>query len=931
MSNIFEAVDKFFSSFANYLNYNRYFIIFSALFLFTIFCVIISTSHSYESRLIKAVDMFNNYFLDNPQINEDNLIAFNNRMKSSRVPKQLRKQWQQYVLYREDKASKYMSFENCVATPLKNSTYTRDVQIMNILAYIFAGVCLLLNIYCSYEDRFADILQHCLLCPVLILMVNYLVTIFFNIKHNAIISDLYSNYQYFEVNIDKATETLPDYVDYEVLFDKNEIKRGIPILYAYLQKRAEEEKKELERARLRNVEHEKFNFDEAGVERSLVLERAMTEAENYIAERKKLMQDMEQVNNEIYQEENAFRETTKEYQRQMQVSKETFENFKQQLEEVTSSIEANYLKKQQQQELDRQRNLERDYDTATDRHKKVLETYQAEIADLENQIKKARNVLEKSMMSEFDTYSGKVYDEALRVVEERESDKYTKVQDNIKNLEEKLKHKEQEVNGLYDENEQLKEQISTIDADYQQKIQEREQIISRVSDEVNRATGKNKKSKQEKVEQQPAEQQPAGQEQQPEQYDNYNYADNNYDNNQQYDGNQQYDENANYYDDQNQAEQAPADEHIDQVYSFDDQSNNEQAEQPEQQPAEKNNVDQQNYTFNYLDEEQQSPKQEEQPQDANYNFNYLDDEDDANKVKPELEQVNTQDQQQSEQPADSGENAEENSTEQNAVDESTVQMEESKPKGKPGRPRKIVTEPVEKKKPGRPRKVVAEEVATKPTGKRGRPRKEQPEQVEQQPVKKSVGRPKKVVEPVESTESTTEVKPTGKRGRPKKVEAEVEQPAKRKAGRPRKVVAEEVATKPAGKRGRPRKEQPEQVEQQPVKKSVGRPKKVAEPVESTESTTEVKPAGKRGRPKKVEAEVEQPAKKSVGRPKKQVEEKQETKPIGRPKKELKPTEINDIDAFLKEIDDEIAKENAKLEASKIQLAKNAKIKNKKRK
>lgn len=893
MSNIFEIVDKFFSSFANYLNYNRYFIIFSALFLFTIFCVIISTSHSYESRLIKAVDMFNNYFLDNPQINEDNLIAFNNRMKSSRVPKQLRKQWQQYVLYREDKASKYMSFENCVATPLKNSTYTRDVQIMNILAYIFAGVCLLLNIYCSYEDRFADILQHCLLCPVLILMVNYLVTIFFNIKHNAIISDLYSNYQYFEVNIDKATETLPDYVDYEVLFDKNEIKRGIPILYAYLQKRAEEEKKELERARLRNVEHEKFNFDEAGVERSLVLERAMTEAENYIAERKKLMQDMEQVNNEIYQEENAFRETTKEYQRQMQVSKETFENFKQQLEEVTSSIEANYLKKQQQQELDRQRNLERDYDTATDRHKKVLETYQAEIADLENQIKKARNVLEKSMMSEFDAYSGKVYDEALRVVEERESEKYTKVQDNIKNLEEKLKHKEQEVNGLYDENEQLKEQISTIDADYQQKIQEREQIISRVSDEVNRATGKNKKSKQEKVEQQPAEQ-----EQQPEQYDNYNYADNNYDNN------QQYDENANYYDDQNQAEQVPADEHIDQVYSFDDQSNNEQAEQ---QLAEKNNVDQQNYTFNYLDEEQQSPKQEEQPQDvANYNFNYLDDEDDANKVKPELEQVNTQNQQQNEQPADSGENAEENSTEQNAVDESTVQMEESKPKGKPGRPRKIVTEPVEKKKPGRPRKVVAEEIATKPAGKRGRPRKEQPGQVEQQPVKKSVGRPKKV-------------------------EAEVEQPAKRKAGRPRKVVAEDVATKPAGKRGRPRKEQPEQVEQQPVKKSVGRPKRVAEPVESTESTTEVKPAGKRGRPKKVEAEVEQPAKKSVGRPKKQVEEKQETKPIGRPKKELKPTEINDIDAFLKEIDDEIAKENAKLEASKIQLAKNAKIKNKKRK
>ncbi len=902
MTKIFEAVDKFFSSFANYANYNLYFIIFSALFLFTILCVILSTSHSYESRLIKAIDMFNNYFLDNPQITEDNLIAFNNKMKSNRVPKQLRKQWQQYVLYREEKASKYMSFENCVSIPVKNSTYTRDVQTMNILAYILAGACLLLNLYCSYEERIIDVLQHCLLCPILILMLNRLVTIFFNIRHNAIISDLYSNYQYFEVNIDKATETLPDYVDYEVLFDKNEIKRGIPILYAYLQKRAEEEKKELERARLRNVEHEKFNFDEAGVERSLVLERAMTEAENYIAERKKLMQDMEQINNEIYQEENQFRETTKEYQRQMQVSKETFENFKQQMDDVTSSIEANYLKKQQQQELDRQRNLERDYDTATDRHKKVLETYQAEITDVENQIKKARNVLEKSMMSEFDTYSGKVYDEALRTVEEREADKYNKVQNNIKNLEEKLKHKEEEVNGLYDENEQLKEQISTIDADYQQKIQEREQIISRVSDEVNRATGKNKKSKQEKVE--PQQEQPA----QDDNYD-YNYADNtDYDYNQQYDDAQQQDYN---YDDNAQDET--------QTYSFDDEDYNQPEQQPEQESAqepkhddaddtipydynkeyedEKREQNQQGYTFNYLDDEEQTPKQEQPKQENHdYTFNYLDEEDEgANQVKPEQAEEQPSKEEQTEQTAaDSGENADEETEEDNSpVEESTVQTEESKPKGKPGRPRKIVTEPVEKKKPGRPRKVVTE----------------QPVQQE----KRKAGRPKKQVEGPQ--------KPKGKPGRPRKVELPVAEPEKRKAGRPRKV--ETAVVEPVKRKaGRPKK----QVEaaSQPAKKSVGRPKKIVE-----QSQTE-QPKGKPGRPRKVVAEQPvQQEKRKAGRPRKEKVEEEIKKPVGRPKKETKPTQINDIDAFLKEIDDEIAKENAKLEASKIQLEKNAKIKKKK--
>ena len=461
--NIFNEVDKFFSSLKNYLNYNIIFIIFVSLFLVTVLFIIISTSRAYEARLIKAIDMFNNYFIDNPQITDENLVAFNNKMKSKKVPKQLRKQWQQFVLYREDKASHYMSFDVCVSTPIKNSTYKRDITVMNILTYIYVFACILLNLYFSYEySQDLDlilVLQRVLLCPIIILVLNYIITIFLDLRHNAIVSDLYQNYQYFEVNIDKATQTLPEYVDYEVLFDRNEIKKGIPILYAYLQKRAEEEKKELERARLKNVEHEKFNFDEAGVESSLVLERAMQEAENYIAERKKYMQDMEQINSDITQEEMNFRETTKEYQRQMQVSKESFDNFKSQLEEVSSTIEANYLKKQMQQELDRQRNLERDYDTKTDSHKKLLESYQAELTSVENSIKEARKTLEKGMMSEFDTYSNKVYDAALKAVEEREKENKDKLKQEIKTLEETIVSKDKELDNIYNQNQSLSEKL----------------------------------------------------------------------------------------------------------------------------------------------------------------------------------------------------------------------------------------------------------------------------------------------------------------------------------------------------------------------------------------------------------------------------------------------------------------------------------------
>ena len=193
--NIFDELDKFFISLQNYISYNGLFITFISLFLLAIIVVLISTSNSYEAKLIKAIDKFNHYFVENPQITEDNLLAFNKKMKSNKVPKQLRKQWQQFVLYREKKASEYMSFENCVAAPLRNSSYKRDVSTFNIVSYILAVVCFILYLYkASYEGglvidttdtgilsyRLAQFFQHILICPLIILVVNYIFTIFFN-------------------------------------------------------------------------------------------------------------------------------------------------------------------------------------------------------------------------------------------------------------------------------------------------------------------------------------------------------------------------------------------------------------------------------------------------------------------------------------------------------------------------------------------------------------------------------------------------------------------------------------------------------------------------------------------------------------------------------------------------------------------------------
>ena len=843
--NIFNEVDKFFSSLKNYLNYNIIFIIFCSLFLLTVVIVIIATSRAYEARLIKAVDMFNNYFIDNPQITEENLVSFNNKMKSRKVPKQLRKQWQQYVLYREEKASHYMSFDICVSAPIKNSSYKRAISVMNILTYIYVFAAILLNLYYSYEfSQDLDlilVLQRVLLCPILILVLNYIITIFLDLRHNAIVSDLYQNYQYFEVNIDKATQTLPEYVDYEVLFDRNEIRKGIPILYAYLQKRAEEEKRELERARLKNVEHEKFNFDEAGVESSLVLERAMQEAENYIAERKKYMQDIEQINADITQEEMNFRETTKEYQRQMQVSKESFDNFKAQLEEVSSTIEANYLKKQQQQELDRQRNLERDYDTATDRHKKLLESYQAELTSVENEIKNARKTLEKGMMSEFDTYSNKVYDAAKKAVEEREKENHAKLKQEIKNLEEKIVSKDKELDNIYGQNQALTEKLdqqgltqSAQTYQYQQPIYTPQDI----------------------QEEQPTENQ---EEQSTTEQPQYNYDQS---------------EINNYQSDEQSADQILSEDS--QIGQVDDMMN----ENQDVQPIENQNLD--NADTIITDNELSAGDQSKLASGINQYFVESSEQDVQEPVLQEDQNDNI-----------AGEN--------NVVrseDIFTIQDNESKPVKKAGRPRKEKTEEKPKKAVGRPRKEKTEETP-KQIKKRGRPKK-----IES--VNDQVGEPNMseestytINEPAENLQE----KKQARRGRPKKVIAQDGNPTEvssesKKRGRPKKESAKEV-NKPTiveKKRGRPKKEKNNEANSA---NKVGSSNKNKD-IESTESiqSTSVEPK-KRGRPKKVQISEEQ-------------------------------APINDIDAYLKEIDDQIAKESAKLEKTKKELEKNSNISDKKK-
>ena len=150
-----DKIQKFFNSIANYFGesgYNSFswlFIIFMGLFALTTIFIIITSSRSYENQLTRAIDKINKFLSKNPRINDDNLITFNNKMKEKNIPKALRRQWQQFMLYREHEASYYMSFKHCVENPLKNNSFNQKLKVYKVISLVLVALSVLLGVFCS--------------------------------------------------------------------------------------------------------------------------------------------------------------------------------------------------------------------------------------------------------------------------------------------------------------------------------------------------------------------------------------------------------------------------------------------------------------------------------------------------------------------------------------------------------------------------------------------------------------------------------------------------------------------------------------------------------------------------------------------------------------------------------------------------------------
>jgi len=386
--------------------------IFIGFMIVAIIAMFFLVRFSYENRILKSVNRLNKYFLAKPYINEENLVEFNLKMK--KVPEVLRSNWQVYMLNREDSPTTYINVNTCIDKPLRTSSIEKNMGNFTIFSVLLGllsfAIGLVYATHVAGTNILGDVMFLALLVP---LAISILYTVFFLVikaSKNDIYSCLYENFPLYERNLTKAVETLPAYVDYEILFTKKEIKDGIPILQQYLEKRAKVEEEELERARENSIVNEEYDFGELGVDGSLVLERAMKECETFIKVRRRMQEESSSIETEKENYKKTFEQTLKDMQRKLQASRENLESLKTEQEASTNRIESNYIRKQQADEIKKQEQLEKDIEQASAKFHEEQETLKNEIEKRDKEIGEKKVFVEQAMMLEFKHYANTLYE-----------------------------------------------------------------------------------------------------------------------------------------------------------------------------------------------------------------------------------------------------------------------------------------------------------------------------------------------------------------------------------------------------------------------------------------------------------------------------------------------------------------------------------------
>jgi len=451
--------------------------------------IIIARNNTYEKKLMKSIKGTNKFLNKNPYVTEENLVELNAKMKAS--PKTLRHSWQEYMLNREKLPSEYMNTETVIDHPCKASGYKTSIRICKILyiiSAIFMALILFSRVLANFNTEELSQIQtnqliirslfDVVLIPGILLLVGFIIIAIFESSYASFTNDLFYEYREFQGYINKACTTMPPYIDYEILFTQKEIKEGISVLQEYLDKKAIQEQKEKEEKALDAQNYEKFDFDELGVEGSILLERAMTECEKYFNIKRNLVERRTSKEQEIANYSKNFDEVTKDFERKSQTIRESMNQITEQLNNTSVKIEANYLKKRYDEEQQKLQQLEKDHQLSEARFKKQQAELQEELNAIDEEVESRKKKLETIMLSEGKSYSNKIYGLINDIVNKQNEPKIAEMeeqknvmQSELDNMRQKIASYEIDINAKADKVAELEKelgqkltQIETIDS-----------------------------------------------------------------------------------------------------------------------------------------------------------------------------------------------------------------------------------------------------------------------------------------------------------------------------------------------------------------------------------------------------------------------------------------------------------------------------------
>ena len=479
MLSLLNSVDSTFRDFFNQLTdalgYGGFLGIVLGVEGFFILLFIIATAFSYEARLKRSLDRCNKWLFKYKKIDMDNIKDFNKTIKKG--PKRLVYYWQQFILYRDGGPSVYLSEENIIEKPLKTSSWQSNIKNLGLVTVIWSIVALILGI-ASQEIIWSSealALAAALVLPCLTALLGVIGIILLKGRRVMNLDDIYHIYHFFTRFLSSATADLTPYIDFNLLFTNKEIENGNPQLREYYEARARKTKEEFEKAQKNDIPLQNYQFENVGVDGGLLLDRAMKESETFINKKNSVLAQIAQIESQKEALKRNYENVQMDLQRKIQASKENIEKLIEQQTTTTSRIEVRLLTNQQQKEVNKRAQLQKDYDQEEQRYLQARSELDAEVVELNKQLEIGLEEVQKAMGSEYQTFFEKVMKSAYAVAEQKVKDEKRDIATARDKNEQELVIVQTQIKRLKDENDTLRERLSKYDPNYKEEQTQDEQ------------------------------------------------------------------------------------------------------------------------------------------------------------------------------------------------------------------------------------------------------------------------------------------------------------------------------------------------------------------------------------------------------------------------------------------------------------------------